>query len=234
MNTLHLFAGFGGGLFADLILGHNPICAVENDPWACNALRLRKKEGWFPNLNIKETSVEDFTESVCKGVDIVSAGLPCPIYSTARRGKGENLYSGWKRTVQIVGNIKPKYAFFESTPSMQKDDLAIQRELLKHGYQYQAVIFDASRLGAPHFRRRYWGLAYSNGNSKPNRTIDAETRMLPEVQTCAWNSNPNELRMVDGISDKRKRLKGIGNAQIPIVAACAFSYLQSITKTEQT
>jgi uncharacterized membrane protein YeiH len=29
MRTLHLFAGAGGGLLADLILGHTPVCAVK-------------------------------------------------------------------------------------------------------------------------------------------------------------------------------------------------------------
>ena len=31
MNTMHLFAGAGGGLLADLILGHTPVIAVEWD-----------------------------------------------------------------------------------------------------------------------------------------------------------------------------------------------------------
>ena len=31
MHSLHLFAGGGGGLLADLILGHKPIAAVEWD-----------------------------------------------------------------------------------------------------------------------------------------------------------------------------------------------------------
>ena len=39
MKTLHLFAGAGGGLLADLILGHEPIGAVEWDPYCCEILR---------------------------------------------------------------------------------------------------------------------------------------------------------------------------------------------------
>lgn len=33
MRTMHLFAGAGGGLLADLILGHTPVCAVEWEPY---------------------------------------------------------------------------------------------------------------------------------------------------------------------------------------------------------
>jgi site-specific DNA-cytosine methylase len=34
MQTMHLFAGIGGGMLADLILGHEPIIAVEWDRYA--------------------------------------------------------------------------------------------------------------------------------------------------------------------------------------------------------
>ncbi|MDE2000855.1 MAG: hypothetical protein KGI52_18230 [Burkholderiales bacterium] len=48
MRTLHLFAGAGGGLLADLILGHTPIAAVEQDPYCCAVLRERAAYGWSP------------------------------------------------------------------------------------------------------------------------------------------------------------------------------------------
>jgi len=35
---MHLFAGAGGGLLADLILGHEPVIAVEWDAYCCNIL----------------------------------------------------------------------------------------------------------------------------------------------------------------------------------------------------
>lgn len=45
LRTCHLFAGAGGGLLADLILGHMPVVAVEWDPYACAVLRLLS-DGW--------------------------------------------------------------------------------------------------------------------------------------------------------------------------------------------
>lgn len=36
MRTAHLFAGAGGGLLADLILGHEPVLAVERPSSAAN------------------------------------------------------------------------------------------------------------------------------------------------------------------------------------------------------
>ena len=41
LNTGHLFAGAGGGLLGDLILGHKPVFAVEWDKNCCTTLRHR-------------------------------------------------------------------------------------------------------------------------------------------------------------------------------------------------
>ena len=38
LNTFHLFAGAGGGILGDLLLGHNPIGACEIEPLASQAL----------------------------------------------------------------------------------------------------------------------------------------------------------------------------------------------------
>jgi len=52
MRTAHLFAGAGGGLLADLILGHYPVVAVEWDPYACAVLRRQ-----FPGVRVIEGDV---------------------------------------------------------------------------------------------------------------------------------------------------------------------------------
>ena len=67
MDTMHLFAGIGGGLLADRILGHNPIVAVEWDKYACQVLRERAADGWFPNLRVWEGDVRLFDPSEYAG-----------------------------------------------------------------------------------------------------------------------------------------------------------------------
>jgi site-specific DNA-cytosine methylase len=46
----HLFAGIGGGILSDLILGHKPIFAVEWDKYCCQVLRERVEDGWFEEM----------------------------------------------------------------------------------------------------------------------------------------------------------------------------------------
>lgn len=89
MRTLHLFAGCGGGLLADLILGHTPIAAVEIEPYPCRVLRERAAGGWFPGLEVVEADVQTVDFSRWAGrVDCIAAGFPCQDISSAGRGAG--------------------------------------------------------------------------------------------------------------------------------------------------
>jgi DNA (cytosine-5)-methyltransferase 1 len=48
MHTIHLFAGAGGGILADRLLGHTPIAACEIDPFARRVLLQRQLDGVLP------------------------------------------------------------------------------------------------------------------------------------------------------------------------------------------
>ena len=64
MRTLHLFAGIGGGIYADLILGHEPVHAVEWDPYCCAVLREK-----FPGLHVVEDDVLEWLMSMRSALD---------------------------------------------------------------------------------------------------------------------------------------------------------------------
>ena len=48
MYTIHLFAGAGGGILGDLLLGHTPICAVEIEEYPRRVLLQRQLDGILP------------------------------------------------------------------------------------------------------------------------------------------------------------------------------------------
>jgi len=48
LYTLHLFAGTGGGILADILLGHTPICAVEIEEYPRRVLLQRQLDGILP------------------------------------------------------------------------------------------------------------------------------------------------------------------------------------------
>jgi hypothetical protein len=52
LRTLHLFAGAGGGILADLLLGHIPVCAVEFAAYPRRVLLARQRDGMLPRFPI--------------------------------------------------------------------------------------------------------------------------------------------------------------------------------------
>jgi len=80
---------------------------------------------------------------------------------------------------------------------------------------------------------------YSNGSGKPTRTVDDEAPLLPGVgnpngaklataiRTDWWATEPRFRRVAHGVPKRMGRLKALGNAQVPLVAAEAFRLLMA-------
>jgi DNA (cytosine-5)-methyltransferase 1 len=165
---MHLFAGAGGGLLADLILGHTPIVAVEWDKYACRVLRERAAEGWFPDLHVYEGDIRLFDPSEYAGrVDCIHAGFPCQDISTAgkRAGVGEGTRSNlYTEAIRIFRAVRPKYLFLENVSAILSRGMlaTIMGDLAEVGFdEVQWTCLRASEVGASHHRNRWWCLAYS-------------------------------------------------------------------------
>jgi len=161
---MHLFAGIGGGLLADLILGHNPVVAVEWDKYACRILRERAADGWFPDLSVWEGDVRLFDPSEYAGrVDIIAAGFPCQDISVAGKqaGLGEGTRSGlYREVLRIAGVVRPRYLFLENVSAILSNWLGtVLGDLAALGYDARWLCIRASDVGAPHGRDRWWLLA---------------------------------------------------------------------------
>ena len=166
MRTMHLFAGAGGGLLADLILGHTPIVAVEWDSYACQVLRERAAEGWFPDLQVWEGDIRLFDPSDYEGVvDCIHAGFPCQDISVAgnQAGVGEETRSGlYREVIRIARVVRPQYLYLENVAAIVSNGLGtVAADLAALGYDAEWLCLRASDCGAPHHRDRWWGLAYS-------------------------------------------------------------------------
>lgn len=48
MYSIHLFAGAGGGILGDILLGNVPICAVEIEEYPRRVLLQRQLDGVLP------------------------------------------------------------------------------------------------------------------------------------------------------------------------------------------
>jgi len=163
---MHLFAGIGGGLLADLILGHRPVVAVEWEPYACQVLRERAEEGWFPGLHVWEGDVRLFDPSEYAGkVDCIHAGFPCQDISVAGKqaGVSEGTRSGlYREVLRIAGIVRPRYLFLENVAAILSNGLGtVLGDLAAMGYDARWCCIRASDVGAPHHRDRWFALADS-------------------------------------------------------------------------
>lgn len=164
MKTMHLFAGAGGGLLSDLINGHEPIIAVEWEPYACQVLRERAAEGWFPDLQVYEGDVRLFDPSEYTGrVDCIHAGFPCQDISNAGKqaGVGEETRSGlYREVLRIADVVRPQYIFLENVSAILSNGLGtVLGDLASRCYDARWICVRASDVGANHQRDRWWLLA---------------------------------------------------------------------------
>jgi len=167
LRTFHLFAGAGGGILADLLLGHIPIGACEIEPYPRNVLLARQRDGILPSFPIWD-DVCSLDGTPWRGsVDVLCGGFPCQDISAAGKGAGiSGERSGlWKEYARLIGEMRPKFVFAENSPLLRTRGLGVVLEdLASLGYNARWGVLGARDVGAPHKRDRMWVLAYSNNN----------------------------------------------------------------------
>lgn len=188
LNTFHLFAGAGGGILADLLLGHNPIGACEIEEYPRNVLLARQRDGILPEFPIWD-DVCTFDGKPWRGsVDILCGGFPCQDISAAGKGAGiTGERSGlWKEYARLIGEMRPKFVFAENSPLLRTRGLGVVLEdLAALGYNARWGVLGARDVGAPHKRDRMWVLAYANSGRGHENSSDSELR-------ASWTEQPSE------------------------------------------
>ena len=189
MRTMHLFAGAGGGLLADRILGHTPVVAVEWEPYPCQVLRERTADGWFPGLVVWEGDVRNFDPSeYAERVDCIHAGFPCQDISVAGKqaGVGEETRSGlYREVLRIAGTVRPRFIFLENVAAIKSNGLEqVIKDLAIMGYDTRWMCIRASDVGAPHHRDRWFALAYPNSTRCQGLWDSPERGQTENSQSC--------------------------------------------------
>ena len=159
MRELHLFAGSGGGILGGMLLGHEPVCAVEIAPYCRQVLQARQDDGWLPKFPIYE-DVKEFDGKPWRGkVDVVAGGFPCQPWSSAGKKTGaKDPRHLWPEMARIIKEIRPRYVFAENVSMAAFEEP--WRDLRGLGYRVPpAICVAAEDVGAPHLRKRWWMLA---------------------------------------------------------------------------
>jgi DNA (cytosine-5)-methyltransferase 1 len=179
LRTMHLFAGAGGGILADILLGHQPVCAVEIDEYCQQVLSARQEDGCFPWFPIF-ADVQKFDGTRWRGlVDCVSGGFPCQDISVAGNGAGlDGERSGmWHHMARIIGEVQPRYAFIENSPALVSRGLdRVLCDLAAMGFDARWGVVSAADTGAFHKRERIWILA----NARSGRRSESGSREMEQ------------------------------------------------------
>ena len=239
MNELALFAGAGGGILGGQLLGWRTVCAVEWEQYPASVLCARQNEGLLPHFPIWD-DVQTFDGTPWRGiVDVISGGFPCQDISCAGKGAGiEGERSGmWTEFARIISEVQPKYVFVENSPMLTSRGLGtVLGDLAEMGFDAEWGVLSAAEVGANHKRERIWIVAYSNqvrlqGNNR-NYKFPIEKKTIPRFDGWGggcWDNLPKPyyIRSYDGVAARVDRLKAIGNGQVPLCAATAFSLLHA-------
>ena len=251
MRTMHLFAGGGGGMYADLILGHTPVVAVEWDKHACKVLRARKEDGWWPDCEIIEGDVRGVDGSRYAGkVDIVAAGFPCQDNSIANRTRTglEGARSGlYKEAIRIYCESGAKFLWLENVTGILSGDIGrLMHDLAEVGLDARWGCLAAGSVGALHERDRWWCLATDSESFRQQRAVNAQDngghgwRQFTSLPTEGSTTSDKALKLSElqrkvsaskflrgnrGLPNWCDRVAIIGNSQHPLQAAFAWIML---------
>lgn len=156
LTALELCAGAGGQSIGLEAAGFEPAACVEIEPAACATLHLNR-----PQWPIVRGDIRELDGTRYRGVDLVSAGVPCPPFSIA----GKQLGPGDERdlfphALRIIEQSQPRAVLLENVRGLASDRFADYRRdlmarLMKLKYQPFWRLLKASDFGVPQLRPRF-------------------------------------------------------------------------------
>ncbi len=232
-----LCSGIGGfALAAQWVGGIETVVFCEIDTWAQKIL----------NKNFAGVPIHDDLKTLnLKNhgpIDLITCGYPCQPFSVAGKQKGEDDDRHlWPTLFGIVKAARPRWLLCENVTghiNMGLDE--VLHDLESINYSTEAIVIPSGALGAPHRRDRVWIIAnesanVTNSNMRGNdkcRQSGGDTGAIAEDKIKSgdgWSgenlrhtrgqSPPGGFRVDDGIPEGMDRIKGLGNAIVPQLAA---------------
>lgn len=155
LSTLEFCAGAGGQALGYDQAGFEHVGLVEIDKHACATLRLNR-----PHWNVLHRDLNEFDGSTFKGVDLITAGLPCPPFSVAGKQLGDNDERNlFPAAIRLIDEIRPRGVMIENVrgildPVFSDYRNHIEKQLAKLGYESAWKLINASDFGVPQLRPR--------------------------------------------------------------------------------
>lgn len=155
-SSLELCAGGGGQALGLEMAGFEHAAVVEYETQFCATLRSNR-----PEWNVLTCDIRDIRPQDYKGLDLLSAGVPCPPFSIAGKQLGkDDERDMFPAALNIIESARPRGILFENVPGLASEKfLTYRRKLLerlvKLGYQPEWRVLQAADFGVPQLRPRF-------------------------------------------------------------------------------
>jgi len=227
LTHLDLFSGIGGFALAAKWNGYRTVGFCDNEPYSQAVL----KKHW-PEVPCHK-DIREVRGELYAGVTLLTGGFPCQPFSVAgkQRGKDDNRYL-WPEMCRVIREARPAWIIGENVAGIVNLALdTVCADLEAEGYEVEPVIIPACAVDAPHRRDRVWIVANSTGLGiqglgagwlKESQTHGCEGLSLcksKRSKQSEWMPEPDVDRVVNGVRNRVDRIKGLGNAIVPQVAA---------------
>lgn len=215
---------------------------IDGQTLIANCERMGREKGTGESIrSIQQEAIRQDSGDIRPEGWIITGGFPCQDISVAGKGAGiVGARSGlWFEYARLIGEIRPRYAIMENVGALTRRGLdRVLGNLAEIGYDAEWSDIRASDVGAPHKRERIWIVAYPGdggqrellqqvrqrrGDTKADTWSDGKTRSIPG-RACGgwWSVEPPVGRVVNGISRRVDRLRGLGNSIVPQIAEMIF------------
>jgi DNA (cytosine-5)-methyltransferase 1 len=230
VRHLDLFSGIGGfALAAQMVGGIETVGFCEIDPWARRILAKN-----FLGVPIHD-DVKTLNPSDYGRIDLITGGYPCQPFSSAGKQKGaEDDRHLWPSMLEIVKRAGPSWVLAENVAGHITVGLdQVLADLESEGYAATAIVIPACAVDARHRRERVWIVANAEsigrdhgndgellrqGAGKVNAPASASS-VVDWMEARRWENEPRVDRVAHGIPSRVDRIRGLGNAIVPQVAA---------------
>lgn len=235
LNGLDLFSGIGG-LSKALSPWVRTVAYCENDSYAQAVLLSRMACGDLRSAPIWDDVRTLQGSDVGVPAEVIFGGFPCQDVSSTgpKHGLGGERSGLFFEAMRLVGELRPSFVFIENVTGLAFRGLDRCIEALaSRGYVGRIIPLGAGHVGAWHPRNRIWICAWRKDvadgarigweQGRPggtSREWESEDRL-----TSRWATEPDVDRVVYGLPQRVDRLRGLGNAVVPLQAREAFKRL---------
>lgn len=185
MQSIEFCAGAGGQALGLEQAGFRHSVLVEIEPDFAKTLRLNR-----PQWDVRATDMAEFDGSPFRGVELLTAGLPCPPFSVAGKQLGErderNLFPA---ALRLIDEIRPKAVMIENVRGFlsavfEEYRGQLKAQLSKLGYHTDWRLLNASDFGVPQLRPRVVIVALRKDLVDAFDWPDVEPHNPPTVGQC--------------------------------------------------